>query len=183
MAKRAYWYALQTTPMYEKSVMRHVLHIKENGVFDGLIDCRLITEKVTKEGLDRKGQPTIKHVEEKLYPCYLFIHMVPDNNLFYAIRQLSGVARWVGDGNFLPQALTEEEVANIPGLVPNFEADYVVGDTCKVLSGPFEGFIVNVVNISDNGVVDIIINVFGRDTKMTMEQQNLGKHYTIREEK
>lgn len=158
MAVSAKWYILQTTPMYENSVARRLRAMQENGVSQ-IHDVKVITETVTKQCRNRKGEPDLREVDEKVFPCYVFIKMEFEQSLVSMLRRLEGVLRWVGIG-YNPDPLSDEEIAKIPGL--SEQVHHVIGEKYKVSSGPFEGFI-GILQQIENTKGKILMNVFGRD--------------------
>lgn len=158
MAVSAKWYILQTTPLYENSVARRLRAMQENGISQ-IHDVRVITETVTKQCRNRKGEPDLKEVDEKVFPCYVFIKMEFEQSLVSMLRRLEGVLRWVGIG-YNPDPLSDEEIAKIPGL--REQVQHVVGEKYKVSSGPFEGFI-GILQQIENTKGKLLLNVFGRD--------------------
>lgn len=158
MAVSAKWYILQTTPMYENSVARRLRAMQENGISQ-IHDVKVITETVTKQCRNRKGEPDLKEVDEKVFPCYVFIKMEFEQSLVSMLRRLEGVLRWVGIG-YNPDPLSDEEIAKIPGL--SEQVQHVVGEKYKVSSGPFEGFI-GILQQIENTKGKLLLNVFGRD--------------------
>lgn len=158
MAVSAKWYILQTTPMYENSVARRLRAMQENGVSQ-IHEVKVITETVTKQCRNRKGEPDLREVDEKVFPCYVFIKMEFEQSLVSMLRRLEGVLRWVGIG-YNPDPLSDEEIAKIPGL--SEQVQYVVGEKYKVSSGPFEGFI-GILQQIENTKGKILMNVFRKD--------------------
>ena len=135
----AKWYALQTQPMYEKSVLRRLFMLIESGNYPDILDVKMITVTVPKESKNRKGEIVVKDVEEKLYPCYLFVKMIYNPTIVTMIRLLTGVSRWVGEG-YTPLPLSEQEVRDIPQLLESDICRFKVGDKVRIFSGPLEGF-------------------------------------------
>lgn len=160
--KEGQWYIVQTTPLYETKVMNNILRLKESRFPDNILDCRVITQTIQKPGKNRKGEEIIKEVEEKVYPCYVFIKMIYDDRLVAAIRWMTGVSRWVGI-EYTPIPLTPAEVSTMIGLeIP--EIDINIGDTCLIKGGPLEGFEATVTAIQGQ-TATLLVNMFGRETE------------------
>ena len=169
MEEVAKWYALQTQPMYEKSVMRRLLILMETGNYPDIKDIRMITQKVNKESKNRKGETIIKEVEEKLYPCYLFVKMVYNPTVITMIRLLQGVSRWVGEG-YTPIPLSDSEVLDIPQLIDFDSSKFSTGDNVRISSGPLEGFSGKVVKFDEHKKQFIIeCLIFGRHQQINVE--------------
>ena len=169
MEEVAKWYALQTQPMYEKSVMRRLLMLIETGNYPDIKDIKMITQTVNKEAKNRKGETIIKEVEEKLYPCYLFVKMVYNPTVITMIRLLQGVSRWVGEG-YTPIPLSDSEVLDIPQLVDFDSSKFSVGDNVRICSGPLEGFSGKVIEFDETKKQFIIeCLIFGRHQQINVE--------------
>lgn len=170
MAQEAKWYIVQTTPMYENQVMSNILRLKEHSFPDYLVDCKIPIQIVQKPGTNRKGEAIVKEVEEKIYPCYVFVKMIYDDRVVAAIRWMTGVSRWVGIG-YVPTALTSSEVISIVGLEPPVESIHA-GDKCRITSGPLEGFEATVVSVADT-VAALSVDMFGRETEAEVDIDSL----------
>lgn len=166
----AKWYIVQTTPMYEKQVMGNILRLKESRFPDNIVDCKIITETVQKESTNRKGEPIVKDVEEKLYPCYVFIKMIYDDRLVAAVRWMTGVSRWVGI-EYTPIPLTPSEVGQMIGL-EEVDSDITVGANCIINEGPLEGFEAVVIAIKGQEAI-LSVDMFGRETEAEVSLNKL----------
>lgn len=160
------WYVVQTYAGYENRVkanleQRIATMGMENNIFSVLIP---IEERVfVKEGKSRK-------VSRKLYPSYVLVEMLLDEQSWYVVRHTPGVTGFVGAGSY-PLPLSEKEVREIMGRIgkeqvkPKVEISFNLGDTVRVKSGPFEGQAGPVVEIvPEKGKVKFTVSVFGRET-------------------
>lgn len=169
MEEVAKWYALQTQPMYEKSVMRRLLMLMESDEYPQIKNVKMITYTVDKESKNRKGETIIKQVEEKLYPCYLFVKMIYDPTIITTIRLLQGVSRWVGEG-YTPIALSDAEVLSIPQLEEYDASEFRAGDNVRVTCGPLEGFLGKFVRYDESKKQLIMEStIFGRVQQISVK--------------
>ncbi|MDR1623054.1 MAG: transcription termination/antitermination protein NusG [Synergistaceae bacterium] len=160
------WYVVQTYAGYENRVkanleQRIATMGMEHAIFNALIP---IEERIfVKDGKSRK-------VSRKLYPSYVLVEMVLDEQSWYVVRHTPGVTGFVGAGSY-PLPLSEKEVREIMGRIgkeqikPKLEINLKLGDTVKVKSGPLEGQVGPVVDIvPEKGKVKFTVSVFGRET-------------------
>src|SRR5699024_5797985 len=137
MAEQANWYVVHTYSGYENKVAQDLMTMVENRRLQDLIcDVKVPTETVIEEALDKTGK---KEVQRKLYPGYVFVKMVMNDNTWYIVRNTRGCTGFVGPES-KPEPLTEAEVAKM-GVETKAElqVDYKVGDTVEITAGPMEG--------------------------------------------
>jgi len=171
------WYVIQTYAGYENRVkanleQRIATMGMENSIFAVLIP---IEERVfVKDGKSRK-------TSRKLYPSYVLVEMLLDEQSWYVVRHTPGVTGFVGAGSY-PLPLTEKEMREIMGRIgkeqtkPKIEINLKLGDTVKVKSGPFEGQVGPVVDIiPTKGIVKFMVSVFGRETVVETDYSLLEK--------
>ena len=104
-----------------------------------------------------------------MFPGYVIVKMIVTNESWYLVRNTQGVTGFVGHGSE-PIPLSNEEVARM-GIEKVFiDLDVEVGDSIRVISGPFEGFMGVVEEITpDKQVLRARISMFGRDTPVELE--------------
>ena len=103
------------------------------------------------------------------FPGYVIIKMIVTNETWYLVRNTQGVTGFVGHGSD-PIPLTDEEVNRMGIEKVYIDLDVKVGDTVRVISGPFESFMGEVLDINKEKQVLIIrISMFGRDTPVELE--------------
>lgn len=169
MAEEAKWYVAHTFSGYENKVAGNIATVVENHNLQHLIhEVRVPTETVT-EIKDNKT----REVERKIFPGYVLIKMVMNDEAWYVVRNTRGCTGFVGPES-KPVPLTEAEVAAL-GVEKNIvEVDYAVGDMVNVVDGPLEGFsgIVEEVDTTKN-MVRVTISMFGRETPVDLELDQL----------
>ena len=178
MAEQASWYVVHTYSGYENKVAQDLMTKVENRrIQDMICDCKVPTETVMEEQLDKHGNRIgEKEVHHKLYPGYVFVKMVMNDNTWYIVRNTRGCTGFVGPAS-KPEPLTEAEVAQM-GLEAAAEAqaaalprvDYKVGDMVEIISGPMEGSAGTVESIDlEARKVVIKITMFGREMPAELE--------------
>ena len=155
---------------YENKVKASLEKIIENrGLGHLIFDIRIPVEIVIEKNGD-----TEKEVENKLFPCYVYVKMIMNEESWHAVRNITGVTGFVGPGS-RPTPLTEEEV-----LALNFEEEVRVtlsfkeGDTVDVVDGLFEGHSGVVQSISeDMKTVIVLVKRGRRDMPVEMDASAL----------
>ena len=161
----AKWYILHTYSGYENKVKGNIETLVENRGLQHLIEEVMVPTEVIEE--DRDGK--IKQVENKLYPCYVYVKMVMTDESWYICRNTRGVTGFVGPGS-KPIPLTEEEISNLGVVNPVITQSLKEGEIITVTSGPLEGY-EGVIKEYDeaNAKVLITVSMFGRDTPATLD--------------
>ena len=156
----ANWYVVHTYSGYENKVKANIEKTIENrGLQDQILDFSVPLQNVTeiKNGVR-------KQVQKKLFPGYVLLNMVMNDDTWYVVRNTRGVTGFVGPGS-KPVPLTEAEMKAMGVANEEIELDFEVGDTVTVMSGAWENYqgIVKSINESKQ-TVTISIDVFGRET-------------------
>ena len=162
MSDEAKWYVAHTFSGYENKVASNIETVVENrNLHDWIQDVVVPTETV----VEIKDDGTKKEVERKIFPGYVLIKMVMNDDSWYVVRNTRGCTGFVGPAS-KPEPLSEEEVAKlgVDNGVAAPEVDYAVGDNVEITSGTMEGSIGTVEEINlDERKVRIKINMFGRE--------------------
>ena len=171
------WYVVQTYAGYENRVkanleQRIATMGMEKNIFNVLVP---VEERVfVKEGKSRK-------ISRKLYPSYVLVEMLLDEQSWYVVRHTPGVTGFVGAGSH-PLPLSEREVRDLMSRIgkeqakPKVEISLKLENTVSVKSGPFEGQAGPVVEIvPEKGKVKFTVTVFGRETVVETDYQLLEK--------
>ncbi len=171
--EEAKWYIAHTFSGYENKVASDLRNKVENhNLTDMIQDIRIPTETV----VEVKEDGTKKEIERKLFPSYIYIKMVMTDETWYIVRNTRGCAGFVGpEGKPVP--LTEDEIKRALGNdTVAIEVAYEVGDLVNVIDGPLEGFSGTVEEIdAQNNSVQVIVSMFGRDTAVDFELDQLEK--------
>ena len=168
MDGEARWYVVQTMSGYENKVATNLATIVENRrLQDWIHEVRVPTETVVEIKDNQR-----KEVERKLFPGYVLVKMVMNDDSWFVVRNVRGCTGFVGpngaDGKPLP--LTEQEVANLGVEKKEIIVDYAVGDTVTITDGPLENFSGTVDEIDqEKNMVRVTISMFGRETSVELE--------------
>ncbi len=163
------WYVIHTYAGYEKRVKTNLerrvdsMDMKEN-----IFRIMVPTEK---EITSRGGQK--RTVEKKVFPGYVLVEMVMNDDSWYVVRNTPGVTGFVGPGS-KPVPLSEKEITHILRQVGVVEGkpriDFDVHQVVRVISGPFKNFEGKVEEInSEKGTVKVSVSLFGRETPVELE--------------
>ena len=165
MSESAKWYVVHTYSGYENKVAATIQKTVENRHLEDMIfDIRVPMETVTE--LHDTGA---KEVERKMFPGYVLIKMIMNDDSWYVVRNTRGVTSFVGPGS-KPVALTDKEVAALGMEKLEVKLSYEVGDSVKVIDGPLEGFIGVVDELEpDKNRVRVVVSMFGRETPVDLE--------------
>ena len=163
------WYIVHTYTGYENKVAANLEKIVENRGLEKLIlEVSVPVEKVTET--TEKGE---KEIERKLFPSYVLVKMVMNDETWHIVRNTTGVTGFVGPGS-RPVALTPDEVERIGVEVRTIEIKFAVGDSVRITDGPLAGFVAIVDEISpDKKKVSVTASLFGRETKVEINSNQV----------
>lgn len=170
-SKDTKWYVVHTYSGHENKVKVNIEKLVENR---GMQDLVLSVIVPTEDRVELKdGQRKIK--TRKMFPGYVIVKMIVTNESWYLVRNTQGVTGFVGHGSE-PIPLTDEEVRRMGIEKTIIVLDIDVGDTVKVISGPFKGFmsVVEEVNV-DKQTLRARVSMFGRDTLVELEYDQVDK--------
>lgn len=166
------WYVLKVQSNREKSIRENLQRrIKRDGLDEYFGEITIPTEVV----METKGGKK-KKVERKLYPGYIMIQMVLNEETWYLVRETSGVGDFTGAAR-QPQPMQDHEIARMLGSQSakstepaKVKIDFQRGDTVKIKEGTFESFEGSVDAIDEaSGRVTVLIEIFGRSTPVELE--------------
>lgn len=163
------WYVIHTYAGYENAVMRNLKQrIESLGMEDKIFDVIVPTEKKIKI----KGGKRVEE-EEKIYPGYILVDMVVDDNSWYVVRNTPRVTGFVGSGVY-PVPLDKKE---IDALFARMNADRVthkidlqVDDAVLIVDGPFKDLEGKINEVdSERGKIKVLVSMFGRETPVELD--------------
>jgi transcriptional antiterminator NusG len=162
---RAKWYVVHTYSGHENKVKVNIEKIVENR---GMQDLVLKIIVPTEDRVEIKnGQRKVK--TRKMFPGYVLVKMIVTNESWYLVRNTQGVTGFVGHGSE-PIPLTRDEVRRMGIEKIYIDLDIDVGDTVKVINGPFESFMGAVEEVNmERQTLKARISMFGRDTPVELE--------------
>ena len=162
------WYVAHTYSGYENKIKTSLEKVIENrGLGDLIFDIRIPVETV----IEKKGDVE-KEVEVKLFPSYVYIKMVMNDETWHAVRNIGGVTGFVGPGS-RPVPLTEAELKKLRITDTVAESAFKVGDKISVVSGAFAGYSGVLQEISeDQKQLTILISTERRDISVMIDTQD-----------
>jgi len=163
------WYVIQTYAGYENKVTRNLLNRIAQREMQHIISAVIVP---TEEEIEIKNGQR-RTILRKVYPGYVLIRMVLNDDAWYLVRNTPGVSGFVGNGN-KPSPLDEQEVRTIlrqmEAVEPKVKVSYQVGQTIKVIDGPFTDFEGVVDSIDqERGRVRVLVSFFGRETRVDLD--------------
>lgn len=170
--KDANWYVVHTYSGHENKVKANIEKMVENrGMRDDIFEVAVPTE----EYVDTKsGKSKVK--ERKLFPGYVLVKMIINDESWYLVRNTRGVTGFVGPAS-KPVPLSKEEVKALgvqETIVPIL--DFQLDDSVKVVSGPFENFMGTIDNINiEKQKVKVFVSMFGRETLVELDFDQIEK--------
>lgn len=163
------WYVVHCYSGYENKV-RHNLEqrIDTMNMKDKIFDVVVPTEEEMEV---REGKR--RTVERRVFPGYILVQMIMNEDSWYVVRNTPGVTGFVGMGNE-PTPLRPEEVSKIirrmEAEAPRIKVNYKIGQKVRIIDGPFNDFIGTVDNIDvDRAKVRVMVSFFGRDTPVELD--------------
>lgn len=161
----AKWYVIHTYSGYENKVAADLMTTAENrNLTDMIVDVKIPTEIVTETVGDK-----VKEVENKIYPCYVFVKMIYTDETWYVVRNIRGCTGFVGPGS-KPVPLTDAEVYRMGVETRTVKVSYSIGDSVRIIDGPLEDFVGVVEELdTDKNYVRVVVSMFGRETPVELE--------------
>lgn len=166
------WYVVHTYSGYENKVKTNIDKMVEyRGMQDQILEVNIPTEERIE--INSEGQKKVK--TRKLYPGYVVIKMIVNNETWYLVRNTEGVTGFVGHGSN-PIPLTKEEVVRMGVEKMRIDIDVEIGDAIRIIAGPFEGQVGIVEEINpEKQIVKAKVSMFGRDTPVELEFPQVNK--------
>lgn len=167
----AKWYVVHTYSGHENKVKVNIEKLVESrGMQDLILDVVVPTEDRVEI---KNGQRKIK--TKKMFPGYVLVKMIVTNESWYLVRNTQGVTGFVGHGSN-PVPLTLEEVRRMGIEKIYIDLDIHIGDTIKVINGPFENFMGTVEEVNaEKQTLRAKVSMFGRDTPVELDYAQVDK--------
>lgn len=172
------WYVVHTYSGYEKKVMDSINKtIANRHLEEEILEVRVPVETV----YELKANGTKKAVERKIFPGYVLVNMIMNEDTWYVVRNIRGVTGFVGPGS-KPVPLTEEEMKPY-GLTgsgtdsdKNIVVDLKAGDIVTVISGAWEGNVKAIQSVNESKrTVTINVDMFSRETPVELSFSEVKK--------
>lgn len=165
-----HWYAIHTYSGYENAVMRNLLQrIESLGMEDKIFSVIVPTEKKIKI----KGGKRVE-TEEKVYPGYVLVDMVVNDDSWFVVRNTPRVTGFVGAG-VNPVPLNQEEIKALFGKMEDQKSakhniNLEIGEIIRIADGPFKDLEGRVDEIDgERGKVKVLVSMFGRETPVELD--------------
>lgn len=154
------WYVVHTYSGYENKVKANIEKTIENRhLEDQILEVRVPMQDVVEVKNGAK-----KQVQKKLFPGYVLINMIMNDDTWYVVRNTRGVTGFVGPGS-KPVPLTEAEMKPLGIKADEIIVDYGIGDTIVVIGGVWKDTVGAIQSINHNKqMVTINVDLFGRET-------------------
>lgn len=165
----AKWYIIHTYAGHENKVARSLKQRMEAmGFADRIFDIVVPTKDTIKVSQGKK-----ETVKEKIFPGYVLVKMILDDESWFLVRSTQGVTSFIGAGS-KPTPISEEEVKAIQKFMsqatPTFQTNFTIGEAVKITDGPFNDFLGTIDSIDDaRGKVHVLVSIFGRETPVELD--------------
>ena len=172
------WFAVHTYSGYENKVKTHL---------EARVQALGLRDKITRVVVPMEEETEIKNgqrrtVQRKVFPGYVLVEMVMNEETWHTVRNIPGVTSFVGAGTFeagspiRPVPLQASEIQSIlkqsakTEVKPKAKISYAIGQHVRVNDGPFTDFIGTVSEIQpDRNKVVVVVTFFGRETPVTLD--------------
>lgn len=165
----AKWYIVHTYAGHENKVARNLKQRVETMGFETRIfDIIVPTRQTIKVQGGKKEE-----VSEKIFPGYVLVKMILDDESWLLVRTTQGVTAFIGAGN-KPTPISEKEVEAIQQFMsqeePLYKTAFVMGEAVKITDGPFSDFLGTIDSIDESrGKLSVLVSIFGRETPVELD--------------
>lgn len=171
-ARNAKWYVVHTYSGHENKVKANLEKMVENrGMKDDIFEVAVPTEEYVDS---KSGKSKVK--ERKMFPGYVLVKMIINDESWYLVRNTRGVTGFVGPAS-KPVPLSDQEVKALgvqETILPII--DFKEKDVVKVTAGPFESFMGTIGNINiEKSKVKVYVSMFGRETLVELDFDQIQK--------
>lgn len=169
------WYIIHTYSGYEENVTHNLeQRIESFDMQDKIFNVLVPKEKKIKI---KNGKRTV--VEEKLFPGYVMVEMIVNDDSWYVVRNTPNVTGFVGSGT-IPSPVDPKEVEVLIGRMevedPTHKIDVEVNAPVKIVDGPFKNFEGRVEAVDESrGKIKVMVSMFGRETPVELDALQVQK--------
>ncbi|MCI0597630.1 transcription termination/antitermination protein NusG [Candidatus Parcubacteria bacterium] len=163
------WYSIHTYAGYENAVERNLKQrIESLGMGNKIFEVVVPTEKKVRV---KGGKRVVE--EEKIYPGYILVHMIVDEDSWFVVRNTPRVTGFVGSGT-TPVPMEDAEVAllmkRMDQEAPKHRIDLAKDDPVVINDGPFKDLEGKVGEVDEErGKVKVLVSMFGRETPVELD--------------
>ena len=169
------WYIVHTVTGHENKVKVNL---------EKRIEYMNMGEKIFRVEVPQKTVTQMKggkkqEREEKIFPGYVLVEMIMDEDSWYVVRHTSGVTKFVGSAK-RPIPARDSEIKKIinrsSSQSQKIELDVKAGDKVRIISGPFADFIADIIEVyPDKSKLRANVSIFGRETPVELEYKQINK--------
>ena len=178
MEEKKQWYVVNTYAGHENRVKENLeKRLETMGISENLFRI-VVAEEVQIEVKNEKSKEVVKNI----FPGYLFVEMIMTDEAWYVVRNTPGVTGFIGSsgGGAKPIPVKDPEIEKILRRIGQsdkvVEVDFTVGDSVKILSGPFSGMEGKIESMNDaTQIATVLIILFGRETPTDIGYVDLAK--------
>lgn len=169
MAELAKWYVVHTYSGHEARVAETLRQrVSTLGQTDKVFELLIPTQDKIHIKQGKKYS-----LKEKIFPGYLLIKMIVDDQSWLVVRTTQGITGFVGVGN-KPTPLSKTEVEAIMQFAqigaPKYKTTFSLGEPVKITDGPFADFLGSIESIDEaHGKVRVLVSIFGRETPVELD--------------
>lgn len=163
------WYVIHTYSGYEENVAQSLRQRiesmdMEEKIFNVLVP---IERKIKIKNGKRKV------VEEKIFPGYVMVEMVVNDDSWYVVRNTPNVTGFIGTGT-VPTPISDKEIKELQKRMgveePKFKIDVSVDSPVRIIDGPFKNLEGKITTIDEaKGKVKVLVSMFGRETPVELD--------------
>ena len=169
------WYIVHTYSGYENKVKVNLeKRIEYMNMGDKIFRIEVPQKTVTQMKGGKKQER-----EEKIFPGYVLVEMIMDEDSWYVVRHTSGVTKFVGSAK-KPIPARDSEIKKIinrsTSTQQKIELDVKAGDKVRITSGPFADFVADIIEVyPDKSKLRANVSIFGRETPVELEYKQINK--------
>ncbi|MBI2074649.1 MAG: transcription termination/antitermination factor NusG [Candidatus Levybacteria bacterium] len=174
-SKDAKWYIVHTYSGHEDKVSKSLKQrVQALGFENKIFDIIVPTRNTIKVSQGKK-----ESVKEKIFPGYVLVRMILDDESWLLVRTTQGVTAFIGAGN-KPTPISEKEVEAIQKFMnleePLYKTTFSVGEAVKITDGPFADFLGTIESIDEaRGKLKVLVSIFGRETPVELDFLQVAK--------
>jgi len=171
----AKWYIVHTYSGHEDKVAKSLKQRVETMGYEGKIFDIIVPVRDTIKVSQGKKET----VKEKIFPGYVLVKMILDDETWLLVRTTQGVTAFIGAGN-KPTPISEKEVEAIQKFMdmeePLYKTSFSSGEAVKIVDGPFSDFLGTIDEIDETkGKLKVLVSIFGRETPVELDFLQVSK--------
>ena len=169
------WYVVNTVSGYEYKVKEKLeMRINSMDLQENIFRV-IVPEQKEIEYKNGVKKEKIK----KMFPGYVLVEMIMDEDSWYVVRHTAGVTKFVGSAK-KPIPAKESEIKKIihrsTTQTQKVEMDVKVGEKVRIISGPFAEFVGDITEVyPDKAKLRAMVSIFGRETPVELEYKQIQK--------